>query len=93
MWHVSSRSGVETLRTAIHLLLTYSLTAHGPGACVRVCSSTEDDGVDECAELLFIVEAVAERAEARGRHHATRVLRRRREIRLHELLSVLQYTL
>jgi len=22
MWHVSSRSGVETLRTAIHLLLT-----------------------------------------------------------------------
>ena len=23
MWHVSSRSGVETLRTAIHLLLTY----------------------------------------------------------------------
>jgi len=26
MWHVSSRSGVATLRTAIHLLLTYSLT-------------------------------------------------------------------
>ena len=26
MWHVSSRSGVETLRTAIHLLLTYLLT-------------------------------------------------------------------
>jgi len=24
MWHVSSRSGVATLRTAIHLLLTYS---------------------------------------------------------------------
>ena len=23
MWHVSSRSGVATLRTAIHLLLTY----------------------------------------------------------------------
>ena len=23
MWHVSSRSGVVTLRTAIHLLLTY----------------------------------------------------------------------
>ena len=23
MWHVSSRSGVETLRTAIHLLLIY----------------------------------------------------------------------
>jgi len=23
MWHVSSRSGVATLQTAIHLLLTY----------------------------------------------------------------------
>jgi len=23
MWHLSSRSGVATLRTAIHLLLTY----------------------------------------------------------------------
>ena len=26
MWHLSSRSGVATLRTAIHLLLTYLLT-------------------------------------------------------------------
>jgi len=26
MWHVSSRSGVAALRTAIHLLLTYSST-------------------------------------------------------------------
>ena len=26
MWHVSSCSGVATLRTAIHLLLTYLLT-------------------------------------------------------------------
>jgi len=26
MWRVSSRSGVATLRTAIHLLLTYLLT-------------------------------------------------------------------
>jgi len=26
MWHVSSRSGVATLRTAIHLLLTYLFT-------------------------------------------------------------------
>ena len=29
MWHVSSRSGVATLRTAIHLLLTYLLTRRG----------------------------------------------------------------
>jgi len=28
MWHVSSRSGVATLRTAIHLLLAYLLTCH-----------------------------------------------------------------
>ena len=27
MWHVSSRSGVATLRTAVHLLLTYLLTS------------------------------------------------------------------
>ena len=26
MWHVSSRSGVATLRTAIHFLLTYLLS-------------------------------------------------------------------
>ena len=28
MWHVSSRSGVATLRTAIHLLLTYWMNGH-----------------------------------------------------------------
>ena len=28
IWHVSSRSGVAALRTAIHLLLTYLLIAH-----------------------------------------------------------------
>jgi len=31
IWHVSSRSGVATLRTAIHLLLTYLLTYYTPG--------------------------------------------------------------
>jgi len=31
-WHVSSRSGVATLRTAIYLLLTYSLTVAVPQA-------------------------------------------------------------
>jgi len=34
MWHVSSRSGVATLRTAIHLLLTYLLTVF---RLTRVC--------------------------------------------------------
>ena len=33
MWHVSSRSGVATLRTAIHLLLTYLLIGEKPYAC------------------------------------------------------------
>ena len=35
MWHVSTRSGVATLRTAIHLLLTY-LLSYGP-VSVSVC--------------------------------------------------------
>ena len=33
MWHVSSRSGVATLRTAMHLLLTYLLTLQGHERC------------------------------------------------------------
>jgi len=33
MWHVSSRSGVATLRTAIHLLLTY---LHCAGATIII---------------------------------------------------------
>ena len=38
MWHVSSRSGVATLRSAIHLLLTYlhhSHTASSDGTTVK----------------------------------------------------------
>jgi len=31
MWHLSSRSGVATLRTAIHLLLTYLLGSQPAG--------------------------------------------------------------
>ena len=39
MWHVSSRSGVATLRTAIHLLLTYLpyRPADGSTSCRDVC--------------------------------------------------------
>jgi len=39
MWHVSSRSGVTTLRTAIHLLLTYLHaieTSHSVGTTGRI---------------------------------------------------------
>ena len=38
MWHVSSRSGVAILRTAIHLLLTYSLTYM---SFTRICMSAQ----------------------------------------------------
>ena len=40
MWHVSSRSSVATLRTAIHLLLTYLLTyLRWTLPCMRFCLS------------------------------------------------------
>ena len=49
MWHVSSRSGVATLRTAIHLLLTYLLTAkirrkrtRQPRSCLYLCQLFTD---------------------------------------------------
>ena len=41
IWHVSSRSGVATLRTAIHLLLTYLLTYMVSG--LSVCLSADHD--------------------------------------------------
>ena len=41
-WHVSSRSGVATLRNAIHLLLTYLLTVTTlPAAGVQIVSRTD----------------------------------------------------
>jgi len=43
MWHVSSRSGVATVRTAIYLLLTYLLTRHSSRQSVvvgRTCASS-----------------------------------------------------
>ena len=47
MWHVSSRSGVATLRTAIHLyLLTYLLT------CAQVKSSADHVVLYLCQSLL-----------------------------------------
>ena len=40
MWHVSSRSGVATLRTGIHLLLTYLLTSGARCSAVPVGSGS-----------------------------------------------------
>ena len=39
MWHVSSRSGVATLRTAIHLLLTYYTVSQPRIGTARVYSA------------------------------------------------------
>ena len=45
MWHVSSRSGVATLRTAIHLLLTYLLTCVGSLAEWLTCWTQAHKGL------------------------------------------------
>jgi len=49
MWHVSSRGGVATLRTAIHLLLTYLLTV---SLVARRPSSLSRYGVRYCRAKL-----------------------------------------
>jgi len=48
MWHVSSRSGVATLRTAIHLLLTCYLLRPYSGA--EYC----DDRLCVCLSVCFL---------------------------------------
>ena len=50
MWHVSSRSGVATLRTAIHLLLTYFLGDGRKGQSLCVEAITKDPTIDEDLE-------------------------------------------
>ena len=49
MSHVSSRSGVATLRTAIHLLLAYSTV----GLCRLVCLSVEENRTRPPSWLLL----------------------------------------
>jgi len=51
MWHVSSRSGVAALRTAIHLLLTYLLTFVESGFIVDLVR-TPDSVCGSIPELL-----------------------------------------
>jgi len=46
MWHVSCRSGVATLRTAIHLLLTYLLVDLLPAPELRQAGCTSLLSVD-----------------------------------------------
>jgi len=55
MWHVSSRSGVATLRTAIHLLLTYLLT-YLPSlryACLITLACTDVDNAQLASDILL----------------------------------------
>jgi len=51
MWHVSSRSGVATLRTAIHLLLTNLLTYIDPAPLRILCGQRQK-------HILHMVDAV-----------------------------------
>ena len=55
MWHVSSRSGVATLRTAIHLLLTYLLT-YLPSVryvCLITLACTDVDNAQLASYILL----------------------------------------
>ena len=64
MWHVSSRSGVATLRIAIHLLLSYLLTYLLPTRLLAVSNGNENDnywtvrdrGVRHLANDVILVE-------------------------------------
>ena len=57
MWHVSSRSGVATLRTAIHLLLTYLLTYYYLNIywtdLHEICMAGRTLAVDEPTGVIF----------------------------------------
>jgi len=72
MWHVSSRSGLATLRTAIHLLLTYLLTYYGRGSvllwqrCDTLCTSVFMDDV-MFADKLRQLNVAAQLMEAQPR--------------------------
>ena len=44
MWHVSSRSGVATLRTAIHLLLTYFFETQHTGSAENASPENDRQG-------------------------------------------------
>ena len=53
MWHVSSHSGVATLRTAIHLLLllTYSLITRLRLRMADPCTKFEVSSVSRCEDI------------------------------------------
>ena len=56
MWHVSSRGGVATLRTAVHIvtyLLTYLLTYRAPPLSVALASIVSNIREPHSAQLYF----------------------------------------
>ena len=58
VWHVSSRSGVATLRTAIHLLLTYSTPGGGVtanGNKLNECQLSQKDPRDALSDTFIVV--------------------------------------
>ena len=58
MWHVSSHSGVATLRTAIHLLLllTYSLITRLRLRMADPCTKFEVSSVSHCEDITWDVK-------------------------------------
>ena len=82
MWHVSSRSGVATLRTAIHLLLTYLLTyvclsRHRALHCVT--SERKDArAANYLLNHVIAVSAIVSRQRLRSAQHNTLVVPRYR---------------
>ena len=63
MWNVSSRSGVETLRTAIHLLLTNYFTKFVFGAGGTCCAPS-----DRLAGLRGTLLLTGRGEEGKGRY-------------------------
>jgi len=56
MWHVSSRSGVATLRTAIHFLLTCLLTCVFASAAQQHAAAAQRLCECQHTELLFLAQ-------------------------------------
>ena len=74
MWHVSSRGGVATLRTAIHLLLTYFVVDTGAR---RAESKRRGDGPDRLLRQLVETDRGLRRQRVRVRARGRVLLRPR----------------
>jgi len=67
MWHVSSRSGVATSRTAIHLLLTYLLTYYvALDVCQDGCDAARPASATDSLEQYFQAFARGQQLQRQG---------------------------